>query len=733
MATLLLTAVGSAIGGPLGSAIGALIGRSVDSAVIGGRNTEGPRLKELSVQTSSYGAALPLHYGSMRAAGSVIWSTELIEHREKQGTGKGRPSVTAYTYAVSFAVALASRPIIGIGRIWADGNLLRGAEGDLKIGGSMRIHTGHGDQQVDPLLGSAEGISRCPAYRQTAYVVFEDLQLADFGNRLPSLTFEVFADPADCMLATIVRDILPEAQLVGLDRTMAGFSIDRGSVGDILTTISEAIPISCSTRGEVLDIRLAEPEAFADIPMLSPPAASEDPNADTAKAEGWTRRREPMPRIRQCGVRYYDIGRDYQPGLQRGVGRSAPGDIAVIELAAALSATEARVLADLAGRRTAQPRDIIRYRTTEIDTTVVPGSIVRIPVAPGLWRVEQWEWQADGVMLDLVAAQVRSARAIVGASGRINAPADLSLMPTTLAAFELPWDGMGSGDSPALFAAASGSSAGWSGAALFSDSGTGELLSLGSSGRRRAVMGACETSLEAASPVLFDTRSTLTVALVGSDLTIPTATLSQLLQGANRALVGSEIIQFCSAEPLGAGRWRLSGLLRGRGGTEWAIGLHDIDDTFVLIDDALIALDATLLGDAWTTTIVASGLGDDIPVATRITNAGSTRQPIAPVHGIATRSADGGLILGWTRRSRGSWTWSDNVDVPLNEESETWDITYGDDAAPIFRWQLQTTTLSLTASQVATLTAVSAPATFHIRQRGRASASMPLTLYVPAA
>ena len=109
----------------------------------------------------------------MRTAGSIIWATELVEHRETQGGGKGRPSVTSYTYSVSFAVALASRPILGLGRIWADGNLLRGEAGDLKTGGTMRLYTGRGDQEADPLIEAIEGAARTPAYRDLAYVVFE--------------------------------------------------------------------------------------------------------------------------------------------------------------------------------------------------------------------------------------------------------------------------------------------------------------------------------------------------------------------------------------------------------------------------------------------------------------------------------------------------------------------------------------------------------------------------------
>lgn len=194
MATLVFSALGTAVGGPIGGALGALIGRQVDTALIGSPTREGPRLKELDVTTSSYGSAIARQFGRMRVGGTIIWATDLVEHRETQGGGKGRPSVTSYSYSASFAVALSSRPLSGIGRIWADGNLLRGAAGDLKTGGTLRIYPGTGDQQPDPLLTAAEAPGGCPAYRGLAYVVFEDLQLGDFGNRIPALTFEVFAD-----------------------------------------------------------------------------------------------------------------------------------------------------------------------------------------------------------------------------------------------------------------------------------------------------------------------------------------------------------------------------------------------------------------------------------------------------------------------------------------------------------------------------------------------------------
>lgn len=191
MATLVLTALGTAIGGPLGGAIGGLLGSQIDHAIVGGAKREGPRLKELGVSTSSYGSAIPRLHGRMRVPATIVWATDLQEHREKTGGGKGKPSMTSYSYSVSFAVALSSRPISGLGRVWADGSLLRGAAGDLKAGGTMRLYTGHGDQPLDPLIASAE--PNCPAFRGLAYCVFESLELSDFGNRIPALTFEVIA------------------------------------------------------------------------------------------------------------------------------------------------------------------------------------------------------------------------------------------------------------------------------------------------------------------------------------------------------------------------------------------------------------------------------------------------------------------------------------------------------------------------------------------------------------
>jgi hypothetical protein len=213
MATLVLGAVGTAIGGSIGGTLlgvsaatiggfdGSTIGSAVDSWIVSSlapsQRIEGPRLDSLRITSSTEGAVIPRVHGRMRMGGNVIWATDFREETRttRQGGGKGggggKVKTTEYLYFASFAVALCEGPITGIGRIWADGKLLDTA------GITWRWYPGDEAQIADPFIAAKTGAAHTPAYRGTAYVIFEELALADYGNRLPQLSFEVFRPLAD--------------------------------------------------------------------------------------------------------------------------------------------------------------------------------------------------------------------------------------------------------------------------------------------------------------------------------------------------------------------------------------------------------------------------------------------------------------------------------------------------------------------------------------------------------
>jgi hypothetical protein len=190
MAALVLSFAGAALGGTLGAAgavagrlVGAVAGAMIDRALFGPRAPEGPRLKDLDVMSSTEGSPIPRVYGRVRIAGQVIWATKLEEHAS--GGGKGAPRPRTYSYTANFAVGLCEGPIAAVRRIWADGKELD------QRGLTIRVHRGTEDQAADPLIVAKEGAGLTPAYRGLAYVVFERLNLDDFGSRIPQLTFEV--------------------------------------------------------------------------------------------------------------------------------------------------------------------------------------------------------------------------------------------------------------------------------------------------------------------------------------------------------------------------------------------------------------------------------------------------------------------------------------------------------------------------------------------------------------
>lgn len=239
MASVLLSAAGSAAGSAvlpagmnflganisgtaIGKAVGSIAGSLIDDQLFGTSVTrDGPRLSDLNVQASTEGAAIPRVYGRVRLSGQVIWSTKFKETASTSSSGGGKGSggggstaeTTSYTYSVSCAIALCEGPITRIGGVWADGNLL-----DLS-GLSYRTYLGTETQMPDSTMEAVEGAGNVPAYRGLAYIVFDDLQLADFGNRLPQLSIEVFRALSDIEQDVRAVTIIPGATEFGYDTT----------------------------------------------------------------------------------------------------------------------------------------------------------------------------------------------------------------------------------------------------------------------------------------------------------------------------------------------------------------------------------------------------------------------------------------------------------------------------------------------------------------------------------
>lgn len=193
MASLILSTAGNAAFGSIGGFLGALAGSAIDNAAITAltpARAQPSRLAGLKVQASQEGASIPIVYGRFRVTGQVIWASKFHEVTAKRTVGgKGGQRVIERSYTISFAIGLCEGPIDGIGKVWANGNLL-----DLSTL-THRLYLGGEDQMPDPLTEALEGVSDAPAHRGLAYIMFEDMPLAAYGDRIPQLAFEVMASP----------------------------------------------------------------------------------------------------------------------------------------------------------------------------------------------------------------------------------------------------------------------------------------------------------------------------------------------------------------------------------------------------------------------------------------------------------------------------------------------------------------------------------------------------------
>ena len=725
MATLVLTAVGTALGGPLGGALGAVIGNQFDQALGGQQRREGPRLKELAVTTSSYGAAIARHYGQVRTPGTIIWATDLVESSEEIGGGKGKPSVKSYSYSASFAVALASRPIKGIGKIWADGSLLRGVNGDLKVGGDLRIYHGHGDQAVDPLIATDRG-EGCPAFRNTAYCVFESLHLGDFGNRIPGLTFEIIADDGaisiEAMMAGLDQPVEVDRPVHGL----VGFSDEGGAIAGTLATIDQVYPINVSASQKKLRLSAGERISGA-LQTLPEPVAAVNEGESFGAISGQMSRRRTNKADAPCGIRYYDVDRDFQAGLQRVDGRAYSGSDRLLEFPGALPSSKAKQLASSAYQRSVTQNETLSWRIAEIDPGLEPGQVVLVPNRQGHWRIQSWEWREDGIELELVKLPPDIAQKMVAEAGEILAPPDKLSTPTVLYAFELPWNGVGSPETAQIFAAASSVSSGWTGAALYAER-EGALSYLRGTESRRSIVGSLVGPIAGTESILLDDQTVIKVSLLSPEFELSQTTIGGLAEGGNRLLVGDEVLQFARAKEVRAGVWELSHLLRGRGGTEAAaLRGHEAGSMIALLDDRPTPIDDNPPVLPPFGRLAAIGLADDAPVVSEINNLGISRRPLAPVHVRKTKDDLGNIKFSWVRRSRGAWEWS-NSEVPLNENSERYLVGLGRPDALIRGWETSITELILNPETIASMERDHGGAPIWVRQIGSYSSSDPTLL-----
>jgi hypothetical protein len=249
-------------------------------------------------------------------------------------------------------------------------------------------------------------------------------------------------------------------------------------------------------------------------------------------------------------------------------------------------------------------------------------------------------------------------------------------------------------DGAGFYMAANGTESPWGGAGVYVevpavDSVTySQIATFNSS----ATLGTATTTLgDWTGNEVFDEASSVTVD-IGEN---PSHALSSVARDTllasgltNLMVVGSELIQYRKATLISTGVYKLTGLLRGRRGTEWAMTGHAANETVVKIQSTGLVWYQTQLAELGVEhTLYGVTSGRSITTATgqNFTWSGVALMPFAPSDVRAARDGSGNIEFEIYRRSRLSTTGLSTVgqNIPLGEETEAYEIDIlGDIGSP---------------------------------------------------
>ncbi|MCI5073491.1 glycoside hydrolase/phage tail family protein [Oricola sp.] len=226
-----------------------------------------------------------------------------------------------------------------------------------------------------------------------------------------------------------------------------------------------------------------------------------------------------------------------------------------------------------------------------------------------------------------------------------------------------------------------------------------------------AVIGELVTPLAGAFSGRFDRANAIDVAVPSGAFASVGETA--LLAGRNLLAVEAangawEVAQFLDAEETEANRWRLTGLLRGQGGTEAAMLAGAlVGARVVLLNEAVVpaGLRAEEIGLAmqWRIGVAGRAFTDRYFETVEAIGGLKALTPLSPVHLKAVRTDEGGVALSWIRRTRidgDSWL---GLEVPLGEDEERYAVRLFDGGSVVLSNETTEPALALDAVTAATL------------------------------
>lgn len=486
-------------------------------------------------------------------------------------------------------------------------------------------------------------------------------------------------------LASIVRRICNRAsQRMGSfefdvsdleDKFVTGYQISRQmtargaieplrSVG-FFDVVESGIQLKFPTRGKAAVATLIDDDLGAHL------YDEERPSLIT------TRKAQELELPRQIRVHYQNPQRDFDPGEELSPARfdTAAESVLDMDLAVAIDPDQAAKVAEVIYRDTWASRwvheiqlDISQAKIESADCVIVPldGFNQRVRVTALTDKLPNL--RTLSLLRDDDGSYVSTA---VGVTSQRPSNSILLYGPVGLELMDLPPLVLTHNDA-GIYAASYPllSGGAFRGAVISRSVDNGASYSIVGAVSTASPVGHVVTPLGDGPTTVFDEDGELRVEMEYG--TLESRSEADVLDGANAAAVGIngrwEIVQFKTATLIAGKIYALTGLLRGRRGTEYNVGTGMAEDRFVMLDNvARLPMDVTEVG--------ASRLYKAQPIASpqqgnaiELTGRGITRKPFSPVQIEGERDVDGNLTITWVRRDRLSDDTAPETEIVMSED-----------------------------------------------------------------
>ena len=557
---------------------------------------------------------------------------------------------------------------------------------------NIAFYPGSTSQTPDSEIEAYEGAGNVPGFISTCYIRLKGFQLGQYGNRIPQ--FSIVADAGGATVAEAItacwersgRTAASDIDVTGISGEMKGYAV-TGPFSPINALQPLALAYDVLSQEGDAKVRFFHRKNATIIEVDERDLAAHEYGSDTARP--LTIEEEPSSESpSEANIKYVDLEAESQAGSQRERRIDYQSDgVLNINLPIALTGAVARGIA----RRLLW----VAWANKKTFTLSLPARYFHIQEndclrvkalgSPWLFLVQKADVGLNGVIeveavlenRDVLTQEEVADAPYGNTTALAGGPIDTETttieippwVPTTTRVPGAPTTTHG--------AVVETDELNFPGCQVFESDDDDEyypwlFLTQG------ATLGAAETVLAGTgvNPAYWDRVSTVTVRLFNLAGTLESKPEIDVLNGANRAMVGGEIIGFATATLVDDNTYTLSDLLRGLRDTADQMTSHALGEDFGFLDGAVKEQSFPLswIGSTHYFKYVFAGQNLADATAQSLTINGDSLRPFSPGGLGVTKDASGQVTGTITRRTRVLTRIFSPALTPLHEQEEKYEI-----------------------------------------------------------